>query len=183
MAILSKLPKDFPLPIAVVQHCASDHRSYLPDMIRWQGAFQSKHAEEGETLCPANVYVAPPGRHLLVTAKGQATFCDGPKVCFARPSIDRLFESAAGSYSTRVLAIVLSGANVDGASGSRSIKRLGGVVIAQKNAAAPRMPAAAFATGCVDHMLPLETIPHAVTALCMMPGAAAWMSVFRHRPR
>jgi len=81
-------------------------------------------------------------------------------VLFSRPSIDVLFESAADTYADRLLAVVLTGANEDGAEGARAIRRAGGVVFVQDPASAlgERMPRAAIE--CADPQLvaPLEEI-------------------------
>jgi two-component system chemotaxis response regulator CheB len=90
-----------------------------------------------------------------------------------------LFRSAAEVSGPRLIAVVLSGMRRDGAEGVQAVRRHGGRVLAQDpaTAAAPEMPAAAIATGCVDFVLPPERIASALVALAMAPGAAEFLRV------
>jgi two-component system chemotaxis response regulator CheB len=78
----------------------------------------------------------------------------------SRPSIDVLFDSAADAYADELAAVVLTGANADGAYGLERVKRRGGATIVQDPATAEKrtMPDAAIATGAADHVVPLEQI-------------------------
>ncbi|MDX9723550.1 MAG: chemotaxis protein CheB [Myxococcota bacterium] len=69
-----------------------------------------------------------------------------PRVNWSRPSIDVAFESAARVYGEHLLAILLSGANEDGAQGMRWVRALGGVAIVQppESAESPVMPRSAI---------------------------------------
>ena len=82
------------------------------------------------------------------------------KVRFCRPSIDVLFESAALVWGPRLVGVILTGANADGAAGLRRIKEVGGLTIVQdpSTAEASQMPQAALDATAVDHVLPLEEI-------------------------
>ena len=107
-----------------------------------------QEAEDRAPALPARVYMAPPGRHLLVEADGTMTLSLDPKVNLARPSIDVLFESAAWAYGRRVLGVILTGANADGARGLAVIDRAGGLCWVQAPGQAfmatmPRMALAA----------------------------------------
>jgi len=87
-------------------------------------------------------------------------------VHFVRPSADLLFDSLAGSYKERVIAVVLSGTGSDGSMGVRAVKKMGGTVITQDQTAEFfGMPAAAIETGDVDFVLPLDEIPGAIESL------------------
>jgi two-component system chemotaxis response regulator CheB len=90
-----------------------------------------------------------------------------------------LFRSAAEVSGPRLIGVVLSGMRRDGAQGVQAVRRHGGRVLAQDpaTAAAPEMPAAAIATGCVDFVLPPERIASALVALTMAPGAAEFLRV------
>ena len=93
-------------------------------------------------------------------------------VRFSRPSIDLLFESVAGTYGSRSIAVVLSGSGKDGADGVRTIKEAGGITIAQmpETAEFRPMPEAAIATGCVNFVLRLEDIGQKLMDLCCRGG-------------
>jgi two-component system chemotaxis response regulator CheB len=106
------------------------------------------------------VYVALPDRHVLVTARGTLALAQTPKVRHVRPAGDVQFSSLVGSCGPRAAAVVLSGADSDGADGVRYVKAGGGLVVAQDPATAghPAMPEAAIATGCVDYVLPIDQI-------------------------
>jgi len=89
-------------------------------------------------------------------------------VHYSRPSIDVLFESAAAAYGERLVGVVLTGANDDGARGAARIKARGGVVVVQDpaTAEAPVMPRATIEAVRVDRILPLEEIAPFLTEVC-----------------
>ncbi len=79
---------------------------------------------------------------------------------FARPSIDVLFESAAEVYADRLVGVIVTGANSDGARGLHAVKQVGGLVVVQdpETAESPAMPRAAIDATYVDHILKLPEI-------------------------
>jgi two-component system chemotaxis response regulator CheB len=89
-------------------------------------------------------------------------------VCYARPSIDVLFESAADSYAERTIGVILTGAGRDGARGAARIKERGGLVVVQEPATAEgrALPEAAIKACPVDHILPLSQIGPLLAGLC-----------------
>ncbi len=88
-------------------------------------------AEEKEKVLPGNAYIAPPNYHLLVEGDETLSLTVEPKVNYARPSIDVLFDSAANVYGSGLIGIILTGANRDGSNGLKRIKELGGITIVQ----------------------------------------------------
>jgi two-component system chemotaxis response regulator CheB len=158
--VLSDLPADFPAAVVVVQHLDPHHRSWMAEILARRVHLRVKQAEEGESLLPGTVYLAPPGRHLLVRPPGVLELSDAAQVHFVRPSADLLFSSLADSFGDRVIAVVLSGSGRDGADGVREVKREGGMVIAQDEASSEffGMPGAAARTGDVDRVVPLDEI-------------------------
>ena len=158
-AILSRLGADFALPIAVVQHRGTDgEAAMLVNLLQMRCVLPVSEANDKEPLVGGHVYLAPPDYHLLVDGNRFALSTEA-RVQHARPSIDVLFESAADVYGARTLGVVLTGANADGAAGTRRIRQRGGRVVAQDpaTAEAPQMPAAAIEAG-VDQVLPLDEI-------------------------
>jgi two-component system, chemotaxis family, protein-glutamate methylesterase/glutaminase len=157
--VLRTLPRDFPSSIVVVQHLSPTHKSWMPDLLGRSTKLRVKQAEHNEIMLPGTVYIAPPDEHLLV-GPGKLQLAHTRLVHFSRPSIDLLFESVAGTYGSRAIGVVLSGSGSDGAAGIRAIKEAGGTTVAQKpdEAEFPPMPLAAVGTGCVDFVVPLETI-------------------------
>lgn len=167
MQVLRSLPKGFPSSIVVVQHLSPERKSWLPDLLGRSTALTVKQAEHGEILLPGTVYTAPPDEHLLV-GPGKIQLAHTQLVHFSRPSIDLLFESVAGTYGSRSIAVVLTGSGKDGSEGLRAIKEAGGVTLAQSPETAEfrPMPEAAVKTGCVDFILPLEKIGEKLAELC-----------------
>jgi two-component system chemotaxis response regulator CheB len=163
--VISALPEDFPAPIAIVQHLDPRHPSLLSGILGRVTALTVKEAQQGEVMRPGVVYIAPPDRHLLVTANGTLELTRSELVHFVRPSADLLFESLAASFGTRALAVVLTGSGSDGALGLRAIRKMGGRVIAQDEATSEffSMPDAAIRLGVVDLVLPLDQIAPALT--------------------
>ncbi len=165
--VLRNLPRDFPSSIVVVQHLSPTHKSWMANLLGRSTRLAVKQAEHNEIMLPGTVYIAPPDEHLLV-GPGKIQLAHSQLVHFSRPSIDLLFESVAGTYGSRAIAVVLSGAGRDGATGIRAIKEAGGATIAQKpdEAEFPPMPAAAIETGCIDFVVPLQKIGETLIEQC-----------------
>jgi len=165
--VLAALPHDFPPAIVVVQHLDPRHRSLMADILSRRSTLPVKQAEDGDKLQPGTVYIAPPNRHLLVNPDGSLSLTQSELVHFVRPSADLLFESVAGSFKRRAIAVVLTGTGSDGSMGVQAIKKMGGTVLAQDEASSEffGMPNAAIQTGCVDFVLSLSEIPSALITL------------------
>ncbi len=165
--VLSGLPADFPVAIAVVQHLSSQFPSLLAEILSRRTQLLVKQAESGDLLLPGTVYVAPSDQHLLVNPDSTLSLSHSELVHFVRPSADLLFESAAASFKQQAIAVVLTGTGVDGAMGVRAIKEMGGTVIAQDQSTSEffGMPEAAIKTGVVDLIVPLNEIAAALVNL------------------
>jgi two-component system chemotaxis response regulator CheB len=135
----------------------------------------ASHAKEGEQLQPGQVYVAPPGRHLLVPG-GVAELSNGPKVNRSRPAVDAMFASAARWYGDRVVAVVLSGLRDDGAVGSALVAQAGGLVVAQdpEEAEYSSMPRAALAAAPGAIAAPAKRLGELLAEMLGEGGLATW---------
>lgn len=158
--LLPALPADFPAPLIVVQHISPHSDGYWVRYLDAACALSVKEAEEKEAIVRGNVYIAPPNYHLLVEKDKTFSLTVGEKVNFARPSIDVLFETAAEAWEAKLIGILLTGSNSDGAAGMKRIKECGGFTIAQDPATAESsyMPASAIAGGSIDAIYSLEEI-------------------------
>lgn len=168
--LFGNLPEKFPLPIVVVQHEKSDSENLLSEILDRQSALSVKTAEEKEKLKGGVVYICPADYHLLIEEDKTLSLSADPKVNFARPSIDVLFDTAARAYGDQLLAVVLTGASSDGSSGLVKVMEYGGYSIVQdpETAYSSLMPASAIAA-CpgVNMILPLEEIASHLITLCM----------------
>jgi len=165
--LVSDLPDDFGLAVVVVQHLDPRHRSLLVDILARRSRLPVEQVDDSTMMVPGTVYVAPPGSHVLVNADGTLSLSHAELVNFVRPSADLLFESAAASFTDKVIAVVLTGTGEDGASGALAVHKMGGTVLAQDEGSSDffGMPRAAIATGAVDFVLPLEEIAAALVTL------------------
>lgn len=172
--ILSALPAETDAAVVVAQHRASDAaRGGLAGLLAHRAHLPVEDANDKTAIEPGNVYLAPPNYHLLVQP-GYFSLSTDDLVHFARPSIDVLFESAADAYRERLVGVILTGANADGAAGLARIKRAGGVAVVQDPLTAERkeMPDAAIAATAADAILPLAEIgPFLYGLLCEPAGA------------
>jgi two-component system chemotaxis response regulator CheB len=157
--LLSGLPEEFPLPIAIVQHRGKGSESGLCEFLRQCSSLPVTEPEDKEPIVPGHVYLAPRDYHLLIENGSFALSTDWP-VAYARPSIDVLFESAADEYKERAIGVILTGGNRDGACGLTKIKARGGLTLVEdpESAAYREMPDAAIAQTKVDWVLPLPEI-------------------------
>jgi two-component system chemotaxis response regulator CheB len=166
--LLSALPATLDAAILIVQHLDPDRPSHLADILGRRTALQVKQAAGEDHLHAGAVFIAPPGAHILVDREGTITLSHRPPVHFVRPAADHLFESIAGSFGSRAVAVVLTGTGHDGATGAQAVKQAGGRVIVQDQTTSEffGMPKSAIDAGQVDLILPLDDIAPALVALC-----------------
>lgn len=152
--LVASLPPELNAALFVVQHLSPNYRSALPELLSNNGPFPACHPADGDRIEPRTIYVAPPDHHMLIDGD-RVLVKRGPKENRFRPSIDALFRSAGYSHGSRVVAIVLSGALDDGASGLWNVKRLGGVTVVQTpdEAEFDSMPLSALEQVDIDHCL------------------------------
>lgn len=158
--ILPALPLHYALPVMIVVHLPPDKKSVMAELFQAKCRVKVKEAEDKELLEAGNVYFAPPNYHLLVERDKRLSLSSEEEILFSRPSIDVLFETAADAYGKKLVGVVLTGANQDGAKGLSLIHKSGGKAIIQnpEQAYASAMPYAAQKL-CVDaEILNLEEI-------------------------
>jgi two-component system chemotaxis response regulator CheB len=158
--ILPALPRRYGLPVMVVVHMPPDRKSLLAELFQEKCDIRVVEAEDKEPLTGGAVYFAPPDYHLLVEADKSLSLSNEEPVLFSRPSVDVLFESAADAYGPNLIAVILTGANQDGAKGMKAVVDAGGMAIIQRpdEAYAPAMPEAAMTLCPTARVLPLKEI-------------------------
>jgi len=173
VTVLASLPDPFPVAIALVLHLSPDHRSYLPEVLSRGAGRQVVWAKDGSPMRAGAIYAAPPGRHVVIDDHGETLLTTSRRVHFSRPSVDRLFTSAARTFGRRVIAVVLTGTGIDGAAGALVVRRAGGVVIAQDEASSEyfSMARETIESGAATFVLPLGAIA-AVVARLVADGVA-----------
>jgi two-component system chemotaxis response regulator CheB len=171
--LLGVIPESLPVPILIAQHLGTT--SHLVEVLAPHSRLPVQWANLREHLARGRVYVAPPGRHLLVLRQGVAVAGRGPRVNYACPAADPLFISAARHYGRRALGVVLSGALYDGSDGAAAIRQAGGLVLVQdpESCVAPSMPLAARERTSTRLLLPPRSIGHAIATLTTVPGVDA----------
>lgn len=158
--LLAAVPAGCRVSFFIVMHIPRDRPSRLAEVFGARCVLPVKEAEDKEPVQPGTVYFAPPDYHLLID-RGPALALSGDEpVHFSRPSIDVLFDSAADVYGERLMGVILTGANQDGAEGLAAIRRAGGRTVVQDpaSAAAAYLPESALEQGPVDAVLSIEQL-------------------------
>jgi two-component system chemotaxis response regulator CheB len=173
-SLLSQMPRDLDAAIFVVVHRAAAPPSILEKILDRAGPLEARAVQDREEIRHRRVYVAPADHHLLVR-EGHVRVVRGPKENRWRPAIDPLFRSAAATYSSRVIGIVLTGMLDDGSVGLLTIKRCGGIAIVQdpEDALAPDMLLHALKNVDVDFQLPIAKMGATLTKLVYETSAEA----------
>jgi two-component system chemotaxis response regulator CheB len=170
--LLRELPANYSMPIIVVQHIHADSANRLSDLLARNSRMKVVEAIDKAPIEISTVYIAPAGHHLMVEAEQVFSLSVDPHVHFSRPSIDVLFESAVDVYSNKLVGVILTGANSDGAQGLKKIKAAGGLTLVQDpcTAEAVEMPNAAIDLVEVDKVLPIPELGCFLASLNSNPG-------------
>ena len=126
--LLPLLPPTLHVPVVVVVHVPASRASLLAELFAPKCALAVREAQDKLPLGEGTIWFAPAGYHLLIERELTFALSLDPPVNFSRPSIDVLFESASDAFKERLLALVLTGANQDGALGAQVIHDAGGLV-------------------------------------------------------
>jgi two-component system chemotaxis response regulator CheB len=164
--IIAGLPADFQAPVFIVQHLAADRPSELAGILDRAGPLPAIYPIDGSKITGGTIYIAPPDHHMLIEGD-HILVKKGPKENRFRPSIDALFRSAAYTFGSGVVGVILTGMLDDGSSGMWSIKRMGGTTIIQDplEALYPSMPSSVFQHVDVDHVCQVLEIPQLLNDL------------------
>ncbi|SEK48227.1 two-component system, chemotaxis family, response regulator CheB [Colwellia chukchiensis] len=166
--ILSQLPKDFPLPIVMVQHMPAAFTLAFANRLNTQCQIEVKQAQSGDVLTPGCAYLAPGGKQMVIdgtenAAKLRILEDNSQRIAF-KPSVDVSFGSAAKVFGGQVLGVILTGMGADGREGCRLLKSKGATIWAQDEASCVvyGMPQAVALAGISELSLALESIPAAI---------------------
>jgi two-component system, chemotaxis family, protein-glutamate methylesterase/glutaminase len=165
--LLPALPAGLPIPVFVVQHLTRERPSLLVELFSSRCRLRCCEALDNTPVEGGVVYFAPPDYHLLIDIGPRLSLSVDEPVHYSRPSIDVLFESAVDHYRSALLAMLLTGANADGAAGLAAVRERGGQTLVQdpRTAQAPTMPGAALERGAPDWILDLPGIARLLTTL------------------
>lgn len=169
--LLGDLPTHFSIPMVVVQHRSKDSERLLVQLLQDATDLRVCEIEDKDPLTAGTVHVAPANYHVLIEA-GYASLTIEEPVRFSRPSIDVMLTSAADTYESAAVGVVLTGANEDGARGlAHVVKRRGiGLVQDPKTAEIPIMPQAAIRAVPTAEVLSLDAIGRRLIELGRAPA-------------
>jgi two-component system chemotaxis response regulator CheB len=173
--VLSDLPADLPVPVAVVQHMPPVFTKQFAMRLDRTLPFRVVEAEAGHVLERGSVYIAPGDHHLALKTSGGRVVTvvnQDPPENFCRPAVDVLFRSAAHAYGRDVLAAVLTGMGTDGRRGSQDVVTAGGSVVVQDEATSVvwGMPGAVAQAGTAEEVLPLGELAAALSRRLVRAG-------------
>jgi two-component system chemotaxis response regulator CheB len=159
--------------VFVVHHFPAHGVSALPSILRRVARLPITTAVHNEPIRPGHIYVGPSDSHLVLAA-GRVQLTRGPRDHGNRPALDPLFRSAAGTYGSRVVGVVLSGTLDDGTAGLLAIKSAGGLAVVQdpEQSAYPGMPRSALQHVEVDYLASPEELGALLGRLAREPARA-----------
>jgi two-component system, chemotaxis family, protein-glutamate methylesterase/glutaminase len=166
--VLPRIPKDFPVPIVLVQHMPPVFTRLLADRLAANSEIAVREGIAGAIVSPGNAWIAPGDFHMVLKRAAVGSRLElnqDPPENSCRPAVDVLFRSVADLYGAAALAVVMTGMGSDGAKGARQIRDRGGEVIIQDEASSVvwGMPGLVHASGQADGVYPLDQLGHEIT--------------------
>ncbi|AHM59834.1 cheb methylesterase [Flammeovirgaceae bacterium 311] len=158
--ILSSIPEDFNLPIIMCLHRLKHVRNGFTEALSIKSKKPVIEPYDKENIKKGMVYLAPANYHLCLELGNSFSLSTEDMVNNSRPAIDITLDSAAYVYKDKLVGILLSGANKDGAMGMKRIKERGGLTIVQEpgECMIDTMPTAALEATTIDHVLKVDEI-------------------------
>lgn len=170
---LPAFPKNFPLPILIVQHMPPMFTKMLADHLNGKCQIEVFEGKPGDTVGPGQAVIAPGGSHMVVVrAKGALQIATnmGPMENSCRPSVDVMFRSVLDAYGAGTLAVMMTGMGNDGFKACEMIYARGGQILAQdeETSVVWGMPGFVAKAGIADAVLPLDRLAPKVMSLVGM---------------
>ena len=158
--ILSNLPESFELPIILCLHRLKHVRNGFVEALSVKSVKPVEEPADKENIRKGKIYLAPANYHLSLELGNTFSLSTEDMVNNSRPAIDITLETSAYIYRDKLIGILLSGANKDGALGMKRIKDKGGLTIVQEpqECMIDTMPAAALKATTIDHILKIDEI-------------------------
>jgi len=162
--IIFQLAKNFSLQlnktVIIVIHRKKNFFSEIEDLFSQNIRIMFKEISDKDKINKNTVYIAPANYHTLIEKDGYFSLDVSEAVWYSKPSIDVTFESAADIYKDRCIAILMSGANQDGAEGLLKLRNSGALTIVQDPADAEmtQMPEAAININAAEYVLRTDEI-------------------------
>ncbi|RYF91279.1 MAG: chemotaxis protein CheB [Chitinophagaceae bacterium] len=167
LKVVSTLPVHSNAAFIIVVHRKNDDGSILRDLLATRTLMMVREVEDKDPILPNQIYLAPPDYHLLIENPNAFSLDSSEKINYSRPSIDVSFQSVADVFGRGVIAVLLSGANADGAAGLEKVRLAGGVTVVQDPTTAEMefMPREAIARGPIDKVVPAQELPELINSL------------------
>jgi len=161
--VLPNIPKDFPVPIVVVQHMPPIFTRLLAERLAGRSAIPIEEGTMSAVLSSAHAWIAPGNFHMKVVRQSMVyrlNLSQGPQENSCRPAVDVLFRSVAQAYGANVLGVVMTGMGSDGVLGAQAIRDAGGNIIIQDEPSSVvwGMPGLVHASGLDDAAYPLNQL-------------------------
>jgi two-component system chemotaxis response regulator CheB len=165
--ILSDLPRDFPVPVLIVQHISAGFVEGFAHWLAQSSGLPVHLASEGEYLLPGHAYVAPEGFHMIVETRNRIALSTAELKNGLRPAVSYLFNSVARVFGQNAIGVLLTGMGKDGAQELRLMKDKGATTIAQDEASSVvhGMPGEAIKVSAATYVLPLKKIAAVLASL------------------
>jgi len=160
LKIIPNLSPDFTVPFVIVVHQSRSSRSSLAQVLQSRTKLIVCEPEDKEKILPGHIYIATPDYHLMIEEDKTFSYAYSELVNYSRPSIDVLFETAAEAYGEKLIGVLITGGNADGAAGLKHIVEKGGLAIVEDpdTADTPAMPRAALKMSKVDFVLSIDEL-------------------------
>lgn len=167
--VVTSLPEYLGVPVFIVQHMPVGFTKAFSERLNLNSKIKVVEAQEGMNVEKSTVYIAPGGFHMEVYKDMKIHLNTEPTLWGVRPAVDKLFLSAANVYKNRIISVVLTGMGKDGSQGTVEIKKSGGITIAEDKSTCTiyGMPKAAYETGMVDIVLPIDSIAYEIVKVVL----------------
>lgn len=158
--ILSSLSDKFPIPVLLCLHRLKHVRSGFVEALSLKSNIPIMEPNDKETIKPGKAYLAPANYHMYLELANRIALSTDASVNHSRPAIDLSFITAANAYRDKLVGIILSGANRDGAQGLKTVSDKGGLTIVQdpSECEVKTMTESAMQLTSVDHVFKTNEI-------------------------
>lgn len=167
--VLKTFPPNAPGTV-IVQHMPARFTASFAQRLNGLCQVRVKEAQDGDSVVPGQVLIAPGGFHMLLKRSGARYYVevkDGPEVFHQRPSVEVLFNSVARYAGANAVGAVLTGMGADGAQGLLNMRKAGARTIAQDEASSVvfGMPMEALKCGGAERAVPLTEVTRTMISL------------------